>query len=299
MRSLTGVSIKQFDIILSAFTFVYEEMQEKAYEESVKSGKRQRRLGGGQKGKLREMADKLLFVLYYFKVYPTFDVLGTQFTLSRSKAHDNLYKLTPILHQTLVELEMMPKREFKSVEEMKTELEGIDQIIIDATERTMRRSINNEQQEEYYSGKKKKHTIKNTVMTTLNKFILFVGQTFAGRNHDYAMLKEEFPPDYDWFAELSVLVDSGYQGIRTDYCPSVVLPYKKPRKSKKNPEPTLSEAEKAYNTALSKLRIYAENAIGGAKRYNILVERFRNHRTDFDNEVIGIAAALWNFTLSY
>ncbi len=173
-----------------------------------------------------------------------------------------------------------------------------DQIIIDATERTMQRSIDNDKQKEHYSGKKKKHTIKNTVMTTLNKFILFVGQTFAGRNHDYAMLKEEFPPDSDWFADFDVLVDSGYQGIRTDYCESVVLPHKKPRKSKKNPEPTLSEDEKAYNTTLSKLRIYAENTIGGAKRYNILVERFRNHQTNFDNEVIGIAAALWNFTLS-
>lgn len=137
------------------------------------------------------------------------------------------------------------------------------------------------------------------MITTLNKFILFVGQTFLGRKHDYAMLKQEFPPDANWFAEIEVLVDSGYQGIRTDYNELVILPYKKPRKSKKNPEPTLSESEKAYNTALSKLRIYVENAIGGAKRYNILVHRFRNHRASFDNEVIGIAAALWNFTLSY
>ena len=155
MRSLTGLSIKQFDTMLSAFTFVYEEMRDKAYEESVKAGERQRCLGGGQKGRLQEMADKLLFVLYYFKVYPTFDVLATQFGLSRSKAHENLYKITPVLYQTLVDLEMMPKREFKDVKEMKSTLEGIDQVIIDATERTMRRSVDNEKQKAYYSGKKK------------------------------------------------------------------------------------------------------------------------------------------------
>ena len=36
------------------------------------------------------MAEKLLFVLYYYKTYPTFDVLGTQFDMVRSKANENL-----------------------------------------------------------------------------------------------------------------------------------------------------------------------------------------------------------------
>ena len=98
---------------------------------------------------------------YYFKVYPTFDVLGTQFGLARSKAHANLYKLVPVLYQTLVELEMMPARQFDSVEEMKTALDGIDQIAIDATERAMRRSSDDETQKEYYSGKKTTHCQKH------------------------------------------------------------------------------------------------------------------------------------------
>lgn len=136
-------------------------------------------------------------------------------------------------------------------------------------------------------------------MTTVSKFILFVGHTFAGRHHDYKMLKEEFPPELDWFTELQLLVDAGYQGICTDYGGDIAHPHKKPRKSKSNPEPTLSDEQIAFNTALSKVRIYVENAIGGAKRYNILVHAFRNHRKDFDDEVVGIAAALWNFTQSY
>ncbi len=31
------------------------------------------------------------------------------------------------------------------------------------------------------------------------------------------MLKEKFPPEEAWFEFLQVLVDSGYQGILTDY----------------------------------------------------------------------------------
>jgi Helix-turn-helix of DDE superfamily endonuclease len=46
-----------------------------------------RKPGGGCKGKLPTMAEKLLFVLYYYKTYPTFDVLGTQFDMVRSKAN--------------------------------------------------------------------------------------------------------------------------------------------------------------------------------------------------------------------
>jgi hypothetical protein len=39
--------------------------------------------------------------------------------------------------------------------------------------------------------------------------------------------------------------------------------------------------------------------IGGIKRYNILVHRFRNHKVHFVDDVIAICAALWNFSLSY
>jgi hypothetical protein len=47
------------------------------------------------------------------------------------------------------------------------------------------------------------------------------------------------------------------------------IPTKKPRKSKKHPTPHLSDAHKAANTALSQVRIFIEQAIGGMKRSNI------------------------------
>ena len=42
-----------------------------------------------------------------------------------------------------------------------------------------------------------------------------------------------------------------------------------------------------------------EHAIGGIKRYNILVPVFRNRRDDFQDDVVGMWAGLWNFALSY
>ena len=61
----------------------------------------------------------------------------------------------------------------------------------------------------------------------------------------------------------------------------------------------LTDEQKAENRALSQIRIFVENAIGGIKRYNILVHRFRNHKSGFEDDVIGICAGLWNFSLAY
>ena len=59
------------------------------------------------------MAEKLQFVLSYYKTYPPFDVLGQQLAMARSKANENLHKLSPILYDTLVHLELMPWRELQ------------------------------------------------------------------------------------------------------------------------------------------------------------------------------------------
>jgi hypothetical protein len=50
------------------------------------------------------------------------------------------------------------------------------------------------------------------------------------------MLKQEFPPELDWFTDINVRVDLGYLGILSDYRGERIdIPTKKPRKSKKNP----------------------------------------------------------------
>ena len=98
---------------------------------------------------------------------------------------------------------------------------------------------------------KKQHTLKNTVMSLPDKLIVFLGRTFSGHHHDYSMLKQEFPPELDWFTDINVRVDLGYLGIQSDYHGDQIdIPTKKPRKSKKNPNPQLSDEQKADNTRL-------------------------------------------------
>ena len=114
------------------------------------------------------------------------------------------------------------------------------------------------------------------------------------------MLKQEFPPELDWFIDINVRVDLGYLGIQSDYRGDRIdIPTKKPRKSKKNPSPPWSDEQKATKNALSQIRICIEHAIGGMKRSNILVHVFRNRKADFEDDAVGICAGLWNFALSY
>ena len=161
MKALTGLSQAQFDSLLPVFRDMYQATQQKTYEAGVASGTRRRKPGGGSKGKLPTMAEKLLFVLYYYKTYPTFDVLGTQFAMARSKAHEHLYKLSPLLYDTLVHLDLMPYRELTTPEALKAALQGGDRLLIDATERAYHRSHDEATQREYYSGKKTAHVEKH------------------------------------------------------------------------------------------------------------------------------------------
>jgi len=154
MKALTGLSQAQFDSLLPVFSDLYRAAQQHAYAEGSQSGTRRRRPGGGSKGKLPTMGEKLLFVLYYYKTYPTFDVLGTQFAMARSRAHEHLHKLSPILYDTLVHLELMPYRELATPEALKAAVQGVDRLLIDATERAYHRSQDDAKQREHYSGKK-------------------------------------------------------------------------------------------------------------------------------------------------
>lgn len=147
-------------------------------------------------------------------------------------------------------------------------------------------------------------------MSSASKVIFFVGQTFPGRTHDYTipvrgkpsqgtLLKAEFPAEEAWFVATDVLLDLGYQGIQTDYQGGGIrLPHKKPRKSKKKPDSHLSSEQKQENRALAKLRVLIEHAIGGIKRFRVLVAPYRNHRDGFEDDVLVAAAGLWNFWLT-
>lgn len=141
--------------------------------------------------------------------------------------------------------------------------------------------------------------MKQTVITTACKLILFLGYAVAGSIHDYRLFKQEFPSDEAWFETFKLWVDLGYLGIQKAYeALFIYLPHKKPRKSKSNPHPQLTEAQKAENREMSRVRVVVEHAIGGMKRFAILVNTFRNRKTQFVDTVAVLGAGLWNWKLT-
>lgn len=116
MRSLTGLDLSEFCLLSVHFAQGYEQVLDSGFDSINKP--RKRKAGGGRKGILSSVEAKLFFILYYLKVYPTFDVLATNFGLSRSKACENAHKLALALELTLQSLGVLPVREITSLEQM-------------------------------------------------------------------------------------------------------------------------------------------------------------------------------------
>ena len=147
---------------------------------------------------------------------------------------------------------------------------------------------------------KKQHTDKQTVISTLTTYILYVGIIFKGKKHDYSMFKTEFKPELNWFKKFSVYIDLGYLGFAGDYVTKDLhIPYKIPRKSKNNPNPSLTEEQKKHNKKMSSIRVKAEHAIRGMKRYRCSSDKCRNRIDDTKDFFKILSAALWNFNLSF
>jgi len=298
-KAFTGLAQKEFELLLSEFTNCLNLTQQVRYKKN--SLQRKRKPGGGRKGTLSTFELKLFFILFYLKNYPTFDVLGCLFDMSTAKAEENVVKLVPILKQAEKRLQVLPHRHFKPTMNNKQDHENINKIIIDATERPCCRPHHDRKQKHYFSGKKRYHTLKNTVIGDVNHGIPVVGPTAAGSRHDYALLKDELSPNQPGLSSVEVYVDLAYQGIKDRY-PSfynIHIPYKKPRKSKDNPNPTLTPQQKKENRAISRVRVIVENLIGNIKSFQILSIKFRNHIKNFGDQVIVVVAGLCNLKNHY
>jgi hypothetical protein len=79
LKALTGLSIVETIDLSARFEAVLAGCR------PVSGKKRQRRPGGGRKPRLVGAEDKLFFILFYVKCYPTFDVAGVLFDVHRSQ----------------------------------------------------------------------------------------------------------------------------------------------------------------------------------------------------------------------
>jgi hypothetical protein len=156
MKALTGISQEEFQFLVSIYREVEREAKEEAYQERKKKNQKARRSGAGEKPvKLDTTEKELFFAFYYMKDYPTFDILGFHFGMSRSRACEHIHRIIPLLAKMFEKLGVKPKRKITSPEEFIEAFGDIEELIIDATERGYMRKKDYEEQKKDYSGKKK------------------------------------------------------------------------------------------------------------------------------------------------
>lgn len=104
---------------------------------------------------IKTVEERLFFVLYYLKTYPTYDVLGVCFGMDGSTAERNIQYFLFILEKTLGRIKKLPARNFKTKKEMNEMIDSTERLILDATERRIQRPGNQADREDAFSGKKK------------------------------------------------------------------------------------------------------------------------------------------------
>ncbi len=76
-RCFTGMNLVAFQKLLPAFERAYKADWDRRDQE--RSAKRRRERGGGRNSVLKGLEDKLLLILFYFKIYPLQEVQGYLF----------------------------------------------------------------------------------------------------------------------------------------------------------------------------------------------------------------------------
>ncbi len=287
LRAFTGLNPKAFHHLLRAFARAYEAWLDE--QERQRAQPRQRRRGGGRIGQLPHLADKLLFILFYFRQYPTQEALGFFFGLSQSQANYWIQTLTPLLNSALGYEAQLPAREPSKAEQVLAACDDL-RFIIDGTERPIQRPKDRERQKQYYSGKKKRHTVKNIIITDqTTKQIKVLGPTVEGKQHDKKAADEQA---YQFPEGSHLWQDTGFQG----YAPDNTTTHQ-PKKKPKNGQ--LTADEKAHNRLISSERMGVEHSIGGAKVFRIVRDVLRHRLPGFADLAMETSCGLHNLRLDF
>lgn len=282
-KAVFGMTYEEIKKLLPMFKQCLLEHRYKLYPNRI------RKVGGGRKGDLPTTEDKLLYILMYLKVYPTYDVTSMIADHQRSKCGDSVQLLLPVLETVLKRKLVLPKRKVSSLREAFERCPELKDVFMDGAERPIQKPVNNKRKSKLYSGKKKTTTRKTIVVSDEKKKILLMTPTRSGRRHDKRItdktgLARAIPED------VTIWTDTGFQGIQEQHN-NTIMP-KKNTKLKK-----LTSKQKRDNRIISGIRIVSEHAIGGYKRFKAASDIYRNKLPNMDDQMSVICAGLWNFHL--
>ena len=151
--ALTGLTVEEFEKLLSAFIRVYERKYPP--NKTVEGKKRKRKIGGGRGSELNSNEQKLLFTLVYHKSYPLQELMAVLFEMSQGQVNHWIHRLLPVLKDALDEIGVLPEREPSKFAKHERGKGNGEELIIDGVDRRRQRPKDKEKQKLHYSGKKK------------------------------------------------------------------------------------------------------------------------------------------------
>lgn len=156
LRTFTGLDKVEFETLLLPFAQAWNTY---VYEQHIHQQTRKRRFGGGRKARLNSIEDKLLFILFYCKIYPLQAVIAFLFGMSQGRANEWIHTLSTVLKLALGDTMCLPERHPQNLEQVLALCVSVD-VIIDGTERRTRRPTEADKQKTHYSGKKNTYSEK-------------------------------------------------------------------------------------------------------------------------------------------
>lgn len=303
-QKFTGLTVCEFDQVLSQVTLAYEQAEHQRRHHS----ERTRQIGAGRPHALT-LPERLLMGLIYLRLYCSQSLLSYLFDLDESNiCREFKQRLMPVLLEVLpVPLRDAPLRDLVSCAEDKADkanpikkprrintlkelLEAhpdFEELLIDATEQEVPQPTDKLKRKQAYSGKQHDHTIKTQIVAT-KTLVLHVFGGLPGSLHDMTVLRasgalRQVPP------RVKVRLDKGYEGSENAYPDVEVLtPIKKKRHQK------VTVLGKAYNHLLSVLRMPVEHHFARLQRFGCLSGLWRGPQSGHE-DVFCIVSGLLNF----
>jgi len=152
-KSSTGMNEQQFQYLVKLFGETYE------FFEGVNLSEGAARTEVSLL--LPTYGDCLFFLLFQLKNGLCYDNLGLLIGTDGSNAQRNFERYLTLLERTLERKGVLPKRNFKNVQEFEQYLQSDRDIILDASEQPTQRPKQKEEQKAHYSGKKSVIRTKN------------------------------------------------------------------------------------------------------------------------------------------
>ena len=134
LQYLVGINSSQFKFLLPKFSLALRQI-----EISWLKQPRIRSVGGGRKPTLKSDFDKLLFILFYYKVYPTFRFAAILFDLDKRNCQIWVRRLEDVLQKAVDYQLALPTRKVSHLRHLFEVCPNLREFIVDCTERQVQR----------------------------------------------------------------------------------------------------------------------------------------------------------------